>query len=194
MAEYVLKIGDLIELSASDAVGKPVCMAGETVGVVSAVDGENIHVLIFDSDSTSIQSKLRGDPIDEDNYLEELEEAREQLRHASATIDRIARHCQRPSAEFTTLERERLRHQTRANVEAVRASDLEYELRASQRAADSKIAALTARVEALSIVAAAAAAVLVNGDLHLQHDIVSRSLRESELRRALDAAGIHPRV
>jgi DNA repair exonuclease SbcCD ATPase subunit len=60
--------------------------------------------------------------------LEDLMNAQTQMRDAAATIDRIANRVHGSAAALSNLERERLRQQTRANNEAVKADNAAEEI------------------------------------------------------------------
>ena len=62
---------------------------------------------------------------DETKYLEQLMEAQQQLREAAARIDDIAMRCHFSASGFSQIEKERVRHQARANAEATWAAELE---------------------------------------------------------------------
>jgi hypothetical protein len=66
--------------------------------------------------------------VDETHLLEDLMNAQTQMRDAAATIDRIANRVHGNAAALSNLERERLRQQTRANTEAVKADNAAEEI------------------------------------------------------------------
>lgn len=126
--------------------------------------------------------------IDETKQLEELMEAQAQLKHYAGIIDKIANKCHGNAAAFSRLESERLRHQTRANTEAVRACELEDALKIAQESADHANSSrhdLLERIDVLERVAQIAQGILMHGDLQWHTPLADRITRESELRDAL---------
>lgn len=126
--------------------------------------------------------------IDETKHLEELMEAQAQLKHYAGIIDKIANKCHGNAAAFSRLEAERLRHQTRANAEAIKACEAEERLASALRRGDealSEVHDLLERVEALQRVADIAHGVLLCGDLHWHTPQAERTTRERDLRDAL---------
>jgi hypothetical protein len=75
---------------------------------------------------------------------------------------------------YSHVESERLRHQTRANIEAVRAVE-----------AEDRLAATLELVEKLQAVADIAKVILFNGDLQCHTPQSDRQMREDALRVAL---------
>ena len=141
--------------------------------------------------------------IDETRQLEELMEAQAQLKHYAAIIDRVVNKCHGSAAAFSRLESERLRQQTRANAEAIRACELDDALKIAQQSADhanSSRHELLERIDDLERVAQIAQGILMHGDLQWHTPLADRITRESELRDALsrlpnakdDRAGASP--
>ena len=95
----------------------------------------------------------------------------------------------RPHAyAYSHVESERLRQQTRANVEAVRAVEAEDRLATALRRGDdalSEVHDLCARIEKLQAVADIAQGILMSGDLHWHTPQAERTARERDLRDAL---------
>jgi hypothetical protein len=89
---------------------------------------------------------------------------------------------------YSHVESERLRQQTRANAEAIKACEAEERLATALRRGDdalSEVHDLCERLEKLQAVADIAQGILLSGDLHWHTPQAERTARERDLRDAL---------